>query len=127
MAPSGSAITRLSEQLTRKIGATYPGLAWLDLSNNRVERLENLAPLRSLSGLDLSFNALAELRLGDVAALPALATLVLANNAVERVAGPGPGESAPPLVALDLACNAIRSVSALAGIGALVRARLRCE
>jgi len=105
----------------QEIKQSYPALAELDLSNNRIQRLENLGTLSSLVRLDLSDNCINVLQVVDLRGLQNLRILLLKRNGTQSVLLESCADVdvlAPKLTTMDLAYNPLGSIAAIAGLKA---------
>ena len=104
---SGNAITSLSF-------SKLPSLVYLDLSDNALANVSQLAGLVQLRTLDLSDNALADV--SPLAGLVELRNLDLSNNSISTV---GPLAGLSMLWALYLDGNSVRNLQPLSGLATL--------
>jgi hypothetical protein len=114
----------LSKELIDEICKGYQCLAFLNLSNNSITTIENLASLQSLTRLDLSKNCIA--RIQNLDCLPLLKELRLAGNCISHL--DASDLNLPTLERLDLANNLIvdrKQVHSLAGLPLLRRITLQ--
>jgi protein phosphatase 1 regulatory subunit 7 len=96
------------------LAAVAGGLAELELYDNQLRGLEELAGARELVELDVSYNKLESLG-GLEGNCPLLRTLYAASNRLGGV-GAALGACAASLVKLDLGANGIRSTAGLEGL-----------
>ncbi|KAK3244505.1 hypothetical protein CYMTET_45882, partial [Cymbomonas tetramitiformis] len=99
-------IHELSQELVDEISKGYKSLAFLNLSNNRISRIENLAPLGRLTKLDLSRN---DIEIVDnLECLPLLRELNLQRNRIKSLSSYSWG--LPLLELLNLGDNFIGDI-----------------
>eukprot|EP00937_MAST-01D_sp_MAST-1D-sp2_P001632 g1632.t1 len=128
------ALTEVTPELVSRILEEVSDLRALNLSHNRIKRVEYLNRIPALLRLDLSHNCIAlqpaeeaAVTLRTLGALPQLRALNLASNAIESLSGfsnltrpDAPGwRPFPRLRTLDLRDNAIATVRNLAYLRSL--------
>ncbi|CEP00700.1 unnamed protein product (mitochondrion) [Plasmodiophora brassicae] len=108
-------IEALTAEFVDGLARTYPHVDTIDLSHNRISRIENLDPLTNLVSLDLSNNRIGVL--GNLQALHRLRSVNVACNRITDIdASVGDLHN---LEELDLGRNFIAQLSALAPLARL--------
>jgi len=88
MPTSNVLLTEISETLVASIQATYDSLDTLNLSNNRIASIENLASLKSLTSLNMAGNQISMLQ--NMHEVVGLLDLDLSSNKIHSLEGMAP-------------------------------------